>query len=63
MSLELHDQDNAIYLALKTRDSEQLYYLAAQLKKQGEDEQAEALYKQAKQIDKEDWAYDNAIGN
>jgi hypothetical protein len=63
MSLELHEQDQAVYDAIKTRDSEALYQLAAQVKEQGEDEQAEALLAEAKRIDKEDWAYDNAIGN
>ena len=49
--------------ALRTRDSEALYHLAGLEKEEGNDEVAEELYKQAKKIDREDWAYDEAKDN
>lgn len=52
-----------IELALMTRDSEALYRLASLEKEEGNDEVAEDLQAHAKRIDREDWAYDNAIGN
>lgn len=57
------EQDQMIDEALQTRDSEALYNLAAAIKEQGEDELAETLLNKAKQIDKEDWSYDEANNN
>lgn len=52
-----------IVAAINGRDSEALYQLAQIVKEQGDDEQAEALLIEAKRIEKENWAYDEAIGN
>lgn len=57
------EQQQAIVAAINSRDSEALYNLAQIVKEQGDDEQAEVLLTEAKKIDREDWAYDNAIGN
>jgi hypothetical protein len=57
------EQDEAIFNALDTRDSEALYQLASLLKEQGEDENAERLIKVAKTIDEEDNAFDNNRDN
>lgn len=58
-----HEQDEAIFNALDTRDSEACYQLAEQLKEQGEDENAEDLLKNARRFDDEDGAYDQANAN
>lgn len=52
-----------IVAAINSRDSEALVKLAQIVKEQGDDEQAEDLLAEAKRIEKEDWAYDEAIGN
>lgn len=57
------EQQQAIVAAINSRDSEALYQLAQIVKEQGDDEQAEDLLTEARKIEKEDWAYDNAIGN
>jgi hypothetical protein len=57
------EQEEAIFNALDTRDSEALYQLASLLKEQGEDENAERLIKAAKTIDEEDNAFDNNRDN
>lgn len=57
------EQDEAIFNAIDTRDSEALYQLAQILKEQGDDEQAEHLLKVAKKIDEEDNAFDNNRDN
>lgn len=54
------EQEQAIATALQTRDSEALYQLAAQIKEQGDDEEAERLFVIARGLDREDWAYDEA---
>lgn len=51
--------DAAIFTALDTRDSEALRQLAQQL----DEEAAEQLLATAKQIDKDDMAYDESICN
>lgn len=57
------EQDEAIFNALDTRDSEALYQLAQVVKEQGDDEQAETLLRVAKRIDEEDGAFDNNRDN
>lgn len=57
------EQTQAIVAAINSRDSEALYRLAGIMKEQGDDENAEALLTEARKIEKEDWAYDNAMGN
>lgn len=52
-----------IVAAINSRDSEALVKLAQIVKEQGDDEQAEDLLTEAKRIEKENWAYDEAIGN
>jgi len=58
-----NDQTLDIDLALQTRDSEALYHWARVLKEQGDDEEAEALLKAARRIDREDMSYDEARDN
>lgn len=55
--------DQMIVAAINSRDSEKLFQLAQVVKEQGDDENAEALLTEAKRIEKEEWSYDNAIGN
>lgn len=57
------EREEAIQLALETDDSEALYQLASLEADEGNDETAAELIRVAKMIDKNDWAYDNAIGN
>jgi hypothetical protein len=57
------EQEAQSVLAMRTRDIEALHYLAAQYKKQGDDEYAEVLRATAKRFEKEEWAYDESIGN
>ena len=57
------EREEAIARALETSDSEALYQLAELEQEEGNDETAEELIKTAKMIDRNDWAYDNAIGN
>ena len=57
------EQQQDIVAAINSRDSEALVKLAQIVKEQGDDEQAEALLTEAKRIEKENWAYDEAIGN
>lgn len=52
------EQNEQIHEATDARDSEALYQIARTIKKQGDDEGAEALVKQARQIDLDDMAYD-----
>lgn len=59
----IEEQNDAIFQALNTRDSEALYHLAEQLKEQGEDEEAQKLLENAKRFDQEDNAYDEANNN
>lgn len=57
------EQQQAIVAAINSRDSEALVKLAQIVKEQGDDEQAEDLLTEAKRIEKENWAHDEAIGN
>lgn len=57
------EREEEIAKALETSDSEALYQLAGLEQEEGNDEQAAELRRVAKMIDKNDWAYDNAIGN
>lgn len=57
------EQELAIATALQTRDSEALKTLAGQLKGQGDDEHADALLHAARNIDANEWAYDESINN
>lgn len=57
------EREEAIALAMETSDSEALYQLASLEKEEGNDETATELIRVAKMIDRNDWAYDNAIGN
>lgn len=57
------DRDEAITNAINTRDVSTLYKIAEWEKKEGNDEEADKLVKEAKRIDSEDWAYDESIGN
>ncbi len=57
------ERQEEITTAIDQRDSERLYQLADLEAEEGNDEVAEELKKIAKNIDREDWAYDNAIGN
>ena len=58
-----HDQDQMIMDAIAERDSEKLFQLADIVKEQGDDEVAETLLKQAKDIERDDWAYDEFKDN
>ena len=49
--------------ALQERDTTMLHVLSELYKEEGEDETADELRTIAKRIDRDDWAYDNAIGN
>ena len=57
------EREEEISTAIEQRDSERLYELAGLEQEEGNDETAEELRRLAKAIDKEDWAYDNAISN
>lgn len=57
------EREHDVNVAINTRDSEALYNLASYYKKEGEDETADQLLTIAKKIDREDWAYDESIGN
>ena len=63
MNPTLHERDQDIFDALQTRDSSELRRLANLSKGDGEDEQADLLLDAAKRIDREDWSYDESIGN
>lgn len=63
MSISTTDRDQDIFNALHTRDSEELRRLASLCKGDGEDEQADLLLDAAKRVDREDWSYDESIGN
>jgi hypothetical protein len=57
------ERDEAVFNALDTRDSETLHQLAALYKEEGDDEEAARLLQTARNIDREDNAYDESIGN
>lgn len=57
------EREEEIAKAMETSDSEALYQLAGLEKEEGNDETAAELIRVAKMIDRNDWAYDNAIGN
>ena len=59
----IDERNHEVDEALQTRDSEALYTLASLYKEEGDDEMAEKLTSIAKRIDREDNAYDEAIGN
>lgn len=63
MSIELNERRIDIECALMTNDSEALYRLAQLEAKEGNDEYAHALLAEARRIDREDWAYDEAVDN
>ena len=52
-----------VYHAIQTRDIEGLYHLANLYKKEGYDDIAEALQADARKMEKEEWAYDEANNN
>ena len=52
-----------IATARKEREAEALYRIAEQFKKNGDDETAYQLRKEAMRIEVDDWAYDNLIEN
>lgn len=56
-------QAQAIDQALETRDIEAMYRLAAEIKEQGDDEEAERFIKIAQRWNHEDWAHDEANNN
>lgn len=57
------EREQEVHLALETRDAEHLHRLADLFKAEGDDEMAETLKNYAKRIDREDWSYDESIGN
>jgi len=57
------EREEEIAKAIETSDSEALYQLAGLEKEEGNDETAAELIRVARMIDRNDWAYDNAIGN
>ena len=57
------ERTEAIHQALNKEDSDQLLTIADQVKKEDEDELAEYLVQQARRIRKDEWAYDESIGN
>jgi hypothetical protein len=62
-TIALNEREQEVNEALKTRDAEHVHRLADLYKREGYDEVAEDINNQARQIDKEDWAYDEFIGN
>ena len=56
-------QHDGVLRAVKENDTEALYRYANIMKKNGEDEQAEKLNRLAHKADRNDWDYDNSIGN
>lgn len=57
------ERNQEVRLALEARDAEHLCRLADLFKAEDDDEMAETLKNHAKRIDKEDWSYDESIGN
>lgn len=57
------EEMTAVETAVEQRDVEGLFKLARVAKKAGNDEFAEILVDNAKRIDREDWAYDEAVDN
>lgn len=57
------ERANQIFLARKYRDSEALFALADLLAKEDDMEHAETLRQEAKKIDEEDMAFDEARDN
>jgi hypothetical protein len=67
--MSYHTQDataqlgSAVEKAISSRDVEALFKYAQVYREQGEDEQAEALRKEAQKIEREDWSFDNERDN
>jgi hypothetical protein len=63
MSYTTSDDGSYIDQALNTRDIEAAYIIRDQYAREGDDEMASYWNELAKTWEKEDWAYDNSIGN